>query len=80
MIIRQGNETIAVDEEMRTVIDNTTSALYLYVSENLTPSAATTDATWRCYRVVLATGNVSWADGVNTFTKQASAASGYTYA
>lgn len=80
MIVRQGNQVNAIDEEMNTVTDNTTNALYLYVSENLSPSAATTDATWRCYRVTLSNARVSWADGVSTFTKQASLAATYTYA
>lgn len=48
------------------LVDDYTSASYLYVCEAVSGSA-TSSAVWKIFRMTLATGLIQWADGDNNF-------------
>ncbi len=55
------------DLGQRTVIDNTSSATYTYICKTLNPTAATTSKEWVCYRITNASGDKSFANGIDNF-------------
>ena len=75
----------ATDDEYTEILDSTTDANYIFVSQTFDENAVAADKIWRCYRITVANGTKSWAVNPVTskrtraFELQASIASTYTY-
>ncbi len=63
-------DSASFDDGKSTYIDNTTSATDSYIYKSLNTSPKTTKAEWLCKRVTNASGNSSFANGVDNFLKQ----------
>lgn len=65
--MRKENE---YDFGLRTNIDNTTNTDYTYICKALDPNADVAHKVWVCYRIVNATGNKAFANGVDNFSRK----------
>lgn len=72
-------ELNTVELPLRTEMDTTSDPLYIFISMNLDPKAATTDKNWYVYRITVATGTLKFANSDNRPKFQASEAPNYTY-
>lgn len=60
------------------IYDSTTTSGFMYICQ-AEPGSIATASVWRIQRIDLNSGSVTWADGVSSFTKEASLRASYAY-
>ena len=70
---------MAQEDKVKSILDKTTNASYIYYCETKKLDAALSDPVWQCTRFTIASGVDTYANGNDNYTNIASNRASLTY-